>query len=220
MMTVTKEKKFVFLGPPGAGKGTQAVRLAKKLAIPHISTGEILRAAVREGTELGRTAKSFMDRGELVPDDVVAGVVAERLAAGDCRDGYLLDGFPRTVPQADALARRTGGDPGLVVYFHLDEEEVVARLTGRRTCPECGENYHVKYLPPRVPGRCDRCGAELIQRSDDTEATVRERLRVYHEQTGELVDYYRVNGRLVEVDAAGAPDEVYERLLSEVDPTE
>jgi len=210
-------KRFIFLGPPGAGKGTQAGRLAEDFGIPHISTGEILRSAVREGTELGKVAKGHMDSGGLVPDDVVAGVVAERLTADDCREGYLLDGFPRTLPQAEALAGRTGGDVGMVVYFSLPAEEVVERLTGRRTCPECGENFHVKYLKPEVDGKCDRCGEALIQRSDDTEATVLERLRVYDEQTGDLVGYYRERGNLEEVPASGSPDEVYGLLKKTVD---
>ena len=208
--------RFIFLGPPGAGKGTQAVRLAKEQSIPHISTGEILRTAVREGTELGTVAKGYMDRGELVPDEVVAGVVADRLTSGDCEVGYLLDGFPRTLAQARALEQRTGGDVGRVVYFELSEEEVVERLTGRRTCPSCGQNFHVKYLPPQVEGKCDKCGAALIQRSDDTEETVLERLRVYREQTGDLVGYYQDRDLLTTVSAAGAPDEVYAALQTAI----
>ncbi|MHC4473731.1 MAG: adenylate kinase [Planctomycetota bacterium] len=206
-------KRYIFLGPPGAGKGTQAVLLADKYQIPHISTGEILRSAVREGTELGVTAKQFMDRGDLVPDEVVAGVVAERLGEDDCKAGCLLDGFPRTLPQARALEERTVGEEYTVVYFGLPEEEVVVRLTGRRTCPNCAANFHVTYLPPKVEGKCDNCGHELVQRSDDTEETVLERLRVYREQTGDLVDYYRERGHLLEVPATGAPEEVYDLLL-------
>jgi len=206
------ERRFIFLGPPGAGKGTQAVRLAEALGIPHISTGEILRGAVRDGTELGIEAKRYMDAGDLVPDEVVAGVVADRLASDECADGYLLDGFPRTLAQANELDGKTGGDPGRVVYFDVPEEAVVERLTGRRTCPECGANYHVAYLKPKKEGVCDQCGATLIQRSDDTEETVRERLRVYHEMTGDLVARYRESGNLLTIDASGPPDEVYEEL--------
>lgn len=206
------DRRYIFLGPPGAGKGTQAAKLAVEVGIPHISTGEILRSAVREGTELGSVAKGYMDRGELVPDEVVAGVVADRLSSDDCGAGYLLDGFPRTLAQARALELRTGGDVGRVVYFELGEQEVVERLTGRRTCPACGENFHVKYLAPAREGHCDRCGGELIQRSDDTEATVLERLRVYHAQTGDLVGYYREKGCLLTVKASGAPADVYSAL--------
>ena len=205
-------QRFIFLGPPGAGKGTQAVRLADEFEVPHISTGEILRNAVRDGTELGQTAKSYMDRGELVPDEVVAGVVAERLCGDDCATGCLLDGFPRTLPQARALEEKTVGEEYTVVYFSLSEDEVVVRLTGRRTCPSCAANFHVKYLPPKVEGKCDECGGDLVQRSDDTEETVLERLRVYGEQTGDLVGYYQKRGHLVEVSAAGVPEEVYARL--------
>ncbi len=208
--------RFIFLGPPGAGKGTQAARLAKELEIPHISTGEILRSAVREGTELGTVAKGYMDRGELVPDEVVAGVVADRLTSDDCETGYLLDGFPRTLAQARALEQRTGGDVGQVVYFELAEEAVVERLTGRRTCPSCGQNFHLKYLRPQTEGKCDKCGSALIQRSDDTEATVLERLRVYREQTGDLVGYYQDRSLLTTVSAADAPNEVYALLKSAI----
>lgn len=208
------DNRYIFLGPPGAGKGTQAVKLAEEVEIPHISTGEILRSAVREGTELGSVAKGYMDRGELVPDEVVAGVVADRLSSDDCGAGYLLDGFPRTLAQARALEQRTGGDVGRVVYFELAEQEVIERLTGRRSCPACGENFHVKFLKPKREGHCDRCGGELIQRSDDTEETVRERLRVYHEQTGDLVGYYQERGCLLTVKASGAPADVYDSLKS------
>ncbi len=208
--------RFIFLGPPGAGKGTQAARLAKELQIPHISTGEILRSAVREGTELGTVAKGYMDRGELVPDEVVAGVVADRLTSDDCEVGYLLDGFPRTLAQARALEQRTGGDVGQVVYFELAEEAVVERLTGRRTCPSCGENFHVKFLIPQTDGKCDKCGSALIQRSDDTEVTVLERLRVYREQTGDLVGYYQDRKLLTTVSASGAPNEVYASLQAAI----
>ncbi len=157
-----------------------------------------------------------MDRGELVPDEVVAGVVADRLTSDDCEVGYLLDGFPRTLAQARALEQRTGGDVGQVVYFELAEEAVVERLTGRRTCPSCGENFHVKFLIPQTDGKCDKCGSALIQRSDDTEVTVLERLRVYREQTGDLVGYYQDRKLLTTVSASGAPNEVYASLQAAI----
>ena len=204
--------RFVFLGPPGAGKGTQAVRLAEDLLLPHISTGDILRHAVREGTDLGREAKRAMDAGELVPDEIVAGLVAERIRNADCRGGFILDGFPRTLAQAEILEEKTSDEPMRVVSFELSEQEAVERLTGRRTCPECGASYHIRNLPPLVQGVCDRCGAQLIQRSDDQEETVRERLRIYREQTGDLVRYYQERGSLVTVSADGSPDKVYEEL--------
>jgi adenylate kinase len=210
-------RRFILLGPPGAGKGTQAARLATDLGVPHISTGEILRAAIRDETELGRQARGYSDRGELVPDDLVTGLVIERLAARDAREGYILDGFPRTRPQAETLDRQTAEAAPVVVFFDLPEEEVVARLTGRRVCPSCGASYHLRWMPPEQDGVCDRCGGSLSQRADDSEETVRERLRVYREQTGELVDRYRDRGVLVTLPADGTPDEVYGRLSSIAD---
>ena len=200
--------KLILLGPPGAGKGTQAESLARKYSIPHVSTGDILREAVREGTEVGRKARKYMDRGELVPDDVVVAIVAERLGKPDCRSGWLLDGFPRSAAQAEALDGRLGENSYVVLYFGLSEEAVVERLSGRRVCSKCGHIYHVKFSPPRSGDACDRCEGELFQRDDDRPETVRARLRTYDEQTASLIDRYGGSGRLVRIDASGEPDDV------------
>jgi len=191
--------RWIFLGPPGAGKGTQAARLAQRAGVPQIATGDMFRAAVREGTPLGREAKRYMDAGQLVPDHVTLGLVRERLAQPDCRAGFLLDGFPRTVAQAEgleAVLAELGVGLDGVLYFDVPDAVVVERLSGRRVCPACGATYHVRFDPPQVEGRCDRCGAELVQRPDDREETVRQRLEVYRRQTQPLVDYYRDAGLL------------------------
>ena len=196
--------RWIFLGPPGAGKGTQAARLAERAGVPQISTGDMFRAAVRAGTPLGLEAKRYMDAGQLVPDAVTIGLVRERLAQPDCRQGFLLDGFPRTVAQAEGLAevlRDLGVNLDGVLYFDVPDEVVVERLSGRRVCPACGATYHVRFDPPRQAGVCDRCGGELVQRPDDREETVRERLAVYRRQTEPLVDYYRQAGLLRTVHA-------------------
>ena len=196
--------RWIFLGPPGAGKGTQAARLAERAGVPQIATGDMFRAAVREGTPLGLEAKRYMEAGQLVPDEVTLGLVRERLAQPDCRAGFLLDGFPRTVAQAEGLKDVLAG-LGVrldgVLYFDVPDAVVVERLSGRRVCPACGATYHVRFDPPRVEGRCDRCGAELVQRADDREETVRQRLAVYREQTEPLVRYYREAGLLHTVEA-------------------
>ena len=191
--------RWIFLGPPGADKGTQAARLAQRAGVPQIATGDMFRAAVREGTPLGREAKRYMDAGQLVPDHVTLGLVRERLAQPDCRAGFLLDGFPRTVAQAEgleAVLAELGVWLDGVLYFDVPDAVVVERLSGRRVCPACGATYHVRFDPPQVEGRCDRCGAELVQRPDDREETVRQRLEVYRRQTQPLVDYYRDAGLL------------------------
>lgn len=195
--------KLILLGPPGAGKGTQAKMLMDRFGIPQISTGDILRAAVKEGTPMGVKAKSFMDAGGLVPDEVVVGIVRERLQKSDCHQGFILDGFPRTVPQANALQANLselGKNLDAVVSLDVDVEALVERLTGRRTCRNCGRGYHIKFDPPVVSGKCDACGGELLQRDDDQESTIRHRLDVYNEQTSPLVDYYRQAGLLTAVD--------------------
>ncbi len=209
--------KLILLGPPGAGKGTQAKMLTDRFGIPQISTGDILRAAVKEGTPMGVKAKAFMDAGGLVPDEVVVGIVSERLQKADCAKGFILDGFPRTVAQADALkATLQGLGKGLdaVISLEVDTEALVERLTGRRTCRDCGKGYHVKFDPSSVEGRCDACGGELVQREDDQEATIRKRLEVYAQQTLPLTAYYRRDGLLSEVDGMQTMDVVRERILS------
>jgi len=211
--------RLVLLGPPGAGKGTQAARLAARLELPHVATGDIFRQARKQGTRLGNQVKEYMDRGELVPDELVSAVVSERLTRDDCSDGFILDGFPRTVNQAQALADALGGmNRGLDVALAIEvpSDDLVRRLTGRRVCRGCGANYHVEFKPPQVPGRCDECGGELYQRSDDAEATVRNRLDVYHRQTEPLLAYYRGQGLLRVVDGRGVPDEVFVLILAEL----
>ncbi len=194
--------KLILLGPPGAGKGTQGIELSKSYKIPHISTGDILRESVKAGLPLGLKAKSYMDKGELVPDDVVVGIVIERLKSADTKAGYILDGFPRTVKQAVALGsslKSIGSDIDMVIYFQTSAKVSIERLTGRRVCRTCGFNYHVKNIPPSREGICDKCAGPLYQRPDDAEATVLNRLKVYEEQTKPLVDYYTKKGILRKV---------------------
>ena len=198
--------RLMLLGPPGAGKGTIAKKLIDKYGVPQLSTGDLLRAAVKEGTTLGLEAKKFMDAGELVPDKIVTGLIKERLAQRDCAKGFILDGFPRTLPQAQALAEITSLQA--VINLDVSDEEVVARLSGRRTCPQCGAIYHVKNIPPKTPGKCDKDGADLIQRDDDKEEAIRNRLTVYRRQTVPLIDHYRAAGILQEVDGAAGVDNV------------
>jgi len=209
--------KLILLGPPGAGKGTQAKMLTDLYGIPQISTGDILRAAVKEGTPMGLKAKSCMDAGELVPDEVVVGIVRERLQKDDCKPGFILDGFPRTVPQADALAETLAQlDKALdaVISLDVDIEALVERLTGRRTCKGCGRGFHVRFDPPKQSGVCDACGGELMQRDDDQETTIRKRLDVYREQTEPLVAYYRTAGLLRTVDGMKPIDQVQSELTA------
>ncbi|HXE75945.1 MAG TPA: adenylate kinase [Candidatus Xenobia bacterium] len=210
-------RPLVFLGPPGAGKGTQARMVAERLGVPQISTGDMFRDHAARGTELGRQAKAVMERGELVSDDIVVGMVAERIARPDCAKGFILDGFPRTVPQAErleALLAETGHPAVLAVNFSLSYTNLVRRLTGRRTCVLCGEIYNIHFRPPKVEGRCDRDGGELTQRADDREEVIRERLAAYQRQTQPLIDFYRQRGSLLEVDAEAPPEELTRRLLA------
>ena len=190
--------KLIFLGPPGAGKGTQAAIVSKRLNIPTISTGDMLRAAIKEGTEIGRKAQSFMDAGQLVPDDVIIGIVKERLEKPDCGRGYILDGVPRTLAQAQALEAE-GIQFDKVISLAVSDEAIVERMSGRRVCSRCGEPYHVVSKLPKTEGVCDSCGGELVQRADDKAETVRYRLKVYHTETEPLKDFYRERNLLREV---------------------
>ncbi len=202
---------IILLGPPGAGKGTQAVRLSELYSIPHISTGDIFRENLKQGTELGVKAKEYMDKGLLVPDQVVIDIVADRLSREDCDGGFILDGFPRTIAQADALgdvlaARGLALDH--VLNFSVPDEVLVRRISGRRTCSRCDRNYHVEFDPPEVEGRCDSCGGELYQRDDDKEEAVRRRLEEYREKTEPLIQYYQERGLLVDIDGDRPMEEV------------
>lgn len=210
--------RLVILGPPGSGKGTQAEGLRDRLSLVHLSTGDALRDAVKRGTELGKKAKSIMDAGGLVPDDLVAGIVEQRLGRGDC-ERFLLDGFPRTVGQVemlDGILERLGLGLDRVLLLDVPEAEVVRRLTGRRTCGQCGWVCHLAFSPPKAEGVCDSCGGALIQRDDDTEETVKQRLSVYSEQTAPVADVYGKRGVLATVDGSGKPAEVLELLLGAV----
>lgn len=202
---------LILLGPPGAGKGTQAERISEIYAIPHISTGDIFRENLKKGTELGRRAKEYMNRGELVPDEVVIGIVRDRLAEPDCERGFVLDGFPRTVAQADALKEMLaamGRAIDHVLNIQVADEVVVERLTARRTCRACGAIYHLAFNPPREEGKCDSCGGELYVRDDDREETVRARLEEYEAKTRPLIEYYRDEGLLRDIEGAAGMEEV------------
>ena len=199
--------RVIFLGPPGAGKGTQARQLALEWGVPQVATGDMLRDAAKNGTPLGIEAKRFMDRGALVPDEVVIGLVDERLAQADAAPGFVLDGFPRTVAQAEALSRR-GVEVDRVIFFDVSREALLSRLTGRRVCRQCGTAFHVEFNPPATPGRCDRCGGELYHREDDAESAVAHRLEVYATQTAPLLSYYRERNLLTHLPAEGKVTQV------------
>lgn len=205
--------KLAIFGPPGAGKGTQAKTVSMELGIPQISTGDLLRAESKTGSELGKMARSYMDRGALVPDQVVLGMLKERLVKDDCKDGFLLDGFPRSIPQAEALNAIT--DLDLVVNIAVDEERLLKRITGRRMC-QCGAAYHIEEKRPRVEGKCDLCGSALYQRDDDKEATVKKRMDVYRSQTAPLLEHYRARGLVRDVDGNRSIDEVREGVMGAI----
>jgi adenylate kinase len=209
------ELNLVLLGPPGAGKGTQAERLVEDFGLPYYSTGIILREAVAEQSELGREAKEYMENGELVPDELISRAVAERFDSGDADDGFLLDGFPRTVGQAEVLAdllESRGRDLTAVLLIEAPDDEVVRRLSGRRTCAKGNHVYHVEFDPPKHEGVCDQDGSRLIQREDDKPETVRKRLAVYHDQTEPLIEWYQRKGLLTRFDGTRSPDEVHDRI--------
>jgi adenylate kinase len=210
----------ILLGPPGSGKGTQAQKIGEQCHIPQISTGDILRGAVKEKTPLGVEAKGYMDQGRLVPDEVVVGIVRDRVKAPDCNGGFILDGFPRTLPQAEALdatLQEMKKEIDHVVSIEVGTEELLRRLTGRRTCRTCGAMYHLMFNPPAKEGICDTCGGELYQRDDDQEATIRARLQVYEEQTAPLIAYYRKRGLLRTIDGVGAIEKIFEEIVQAVE---
>ena len=208
--------RTILLGPPGAGKGTQAAKIVEKYKIPHISTGDIFRDNIKRGTELGKKAQEYMNRGELVPDDLVIEIATDRLLADDCKDGFLLDGFPRTVYQAEKLDEflaSRGGRIDHVIDIAVDKDELMSRLTGRRVCKACGASYHVVNIPPKKEGVCDVCGGELIQRADDNAETVSNRIEVYEAQTMPLIAYYEKAGNISHIDGATGLDSVFADIV-------
>ncbi|HIQ73092.1 MAG TPA: adenylate kinase [Candidatus Cottocaccamicrobium excrementipullorum] len=208
--------KLVMLGAPGAGKGTQAKRIAAKYQIPHISTGDIFRANIKAGTELGMKAKSYMDQGQLVPDEVTIGMLLDRISQDDCAGGYVLDGFPRTIPQAESLTKALasrGEKLDYAVNVDVPDENIVTRMSGRRACLGCGATYHIVYNAPKKEGICDVCGEKLVLRDDDKPETVQKRLAVYHDQTQPLIDYYKQEGILAEVDGTQDMDKVFQDIV-------
>lgn len=210
---------LIFLGPPGSGKGTQAKRLTAEKKWPQLSTGDMFRANIAKATPMGLAAKKFMDEGNLVPDDVVIGMIRTRIEEPDCANGFIFDGFPRTIPQAEALDKMLAAK-GLavnrVVEFQIEDEELVGRLSGRRTCTKCASMYHVTTMPTKVAGICDKCGSAVVQRDDDKESVITKRLKVYHDQTAPLVKYYADQGKLKSLDAIQPMDMVYDALKSAI----
>ena len=207
--------KIIMLGAPGAGKGTQAVRIAEKNNIPHVSTGDIFRSNIKQGTELGKKAKKYMDEGQLVPDSLTIELLLDRVSKDDCSKGYILDGFPRTIPQAEALDQaleKMGTKIDCAVNVDVPDQDIVNRMSGRRSCPNCGAVFHIVQLPPKNEGICDNCGTKLVQRDDDKPETVEKRLKVYHEQTQPLIDFYEKKGILKTVDGTMPPDDVFKAI--------
>lgn len=208
--------KIIMLGAPGAGKGTQAKKIAERYGLPHVSTGDIFRANIKNGTELGMEAKKYMDQGMLVPDELTVKILLDRVAQEDCKNGYILDGFPRTIPQAEVLDKaltELGDQIDYAINVHVPDENIVNRMSGRRACVSCGGTYHIVYAPTKKEGICDACGGELILRDDDKPETVQKRLAVYHEQTQPLIDFYKGKGILVEVDGTKEMAEVFDAIV-------
>ena len=208
--------KIIMLGAPGAGKGTQAKKIADKYQIPHISTGDIFRANIKEGTELGKKAKSYMDQGQLVPDELTLELIMYRFQNPDCKNGYVLDGFPRTIPQAEALTEalaKKGETIDYAINVEVPDENIINRMGGRRACLACGSTYHIVYAPTKVEGICDRCGEKLVLRDDDKPETVKNRLNVYHNQTQPLIEYYTKQGKLAEVDGTQSMEDVFNAIV-------
>ncbi|WP_101877092.1 adenylate kinase [Lachnoclostridium edouardi] len=209
--------KIIMLGAPGAGKGTQAKKIAEKYGIPHISTGDIFRANIKGGTELGMKAKSYMDQGQLVPDEITIGMLMDRIKENDCQKGYVLDGFPRTIPQAESLTKALadmGDKIDYAVNVDVPDQVIVTRMSGRRACLSCGATYHIVYNPTKQESVCDTCGSQLVLRDDDKPETVLNRLTVYHDQTQPLIDYYKKAGVLAEVDGTQNLDKVFQDIVS------
>lgn len=209
--------KIIMLGAPGAGKGTQAKKIAAQYSIPHISTGDIFRANIKNNTELGQKAKTYMDKGELVPGSLVVDLIMDRFKEADCANGYVLDGFPRTIPQAEALdnaLKANGEKVDFAINVEVPDENIINRMSGRRACVGCGATYHIKYNPTKVEGVCDACGEKLILRDDDKPETVKNRLSVYHEQTQPLIDYYNKAGVLAEVDGTKDMEDVFKDIVN------
>jgi adenylate kinase len=208
--------KIIMLGAPGAGKGTQAKQIAGKYGIPHISTGDIFRANIKNGTDLGKKAKEYMDQGLLVPDELTCDLVMDRIAQDDCAKGFVLDGFPRTIPQAEALdaaLKKTSQSMDYAIDVDVPDENIVSRMSGRRACLDCGATYHIVSLPPKVEGKCDHCGSNLVLRDDDKPETVQKRLSVYHDQTQPLIDYYKKQGILKSVDGTQPMEQVFASIV-------
>ena len=216
---MTKKKQMIFLGPPACGKGTQTSKLAQYLNLPHVDTGSLLRAEINNNTEYGKIAKSYIDKGNLVPVNLVADIIKNRLSQADCSEGYILDGYPRSIEQAEMLEKineEINGDSESsfkAIYFEIDQNVLVSRIVNRRSCPKCGEIYNLKFKPTSVEGVCDKCGEKLVQRKDDTEEIAKARFSTYFNDTAPLIDYYKNKGCLVSIDADGSIDEVWNRLL-------
>ncbi len=207
--------KIIMLGAPGAGKGTQAKQIADHYSIPHISTGDIFRANIKQGTDLGKKAKEYMDKGQLVPDELTCDLVMDRISQDDAKDGFVLDGFPRTIPQAEALEKAldaAGQKMDFAIDVDVPDDNIIGRMSGRRACLNCGATYHIVSIPPKTEGICDRCGEKLVQREDDKEETVKNRLNVYHEQTQPLIDFYQKRDILRTVDGTRSMEEVFSAI--------